>query len=74
MTDRERAWDLVHARLPAGWHVGPPSYDPRRHRWEIVARSPKPPGRRAVPAYVIGEGEDELAALDNLAERLRGLT
>jgi hypothetical protein len=71
MTDRERTWDLVHARLPAGWHVGPLSYDPARHSWEIVARSPKPGGRRSPPPdYVIGTGLDELKALRNLSERL----
>ena len=28
MTDREAAWDAVHEELPAGWTVGPPTFDP----------------------------------------------
>jgi hypothetical protein len=28
MTDREAAWDAVHEALPAGWTVGPPTFDP----------------------------------------------
>jgi hypothetical protein len=69
-TDRERTGATIHDRLPAEWHVGPPSYDPGRGRWEVVARSPKPPGRRSTPHYVIGGGPDELAALKDLATRL----
>jgi hypothetical protein len=74
MIDREAAWAAVMDQLPAGCHVGPPSYDPGRHRWEIVARSPKPPGRQSRPAYVVGEGPDEVAALEDLAARLDGST
>lgn len=70
MTEREAAWAAVMDRLPPGWRVGPPTFDPGRHRWEIVARSPKPPGRRTNPEYVIGEGDDELAALEDLAAKL----
>ena len=34
--------------------------------------SPKPPGRQSRPTYVIGEGLDEVAALEDLAVRLEG--
>ena len=69
--DREQAWDAIHALLPVGWRVGPPTYDPAARRWEVVAIGPTRGSRRAAPpAYVIGEGADELAALEDLAERL----
>jgi hypothetical protein len=74
MTDRKAAWAAVTDLLPDGWHVGPPNYDPARHRWEVVVRSPKPPGRRARPTYVVGEGPNEVAALEDLAARLEGST
>ncbi len=60
---RHRAWDDIHAALPDGWHVSPPSYDPGQHAWTVVARSPQPVGRHGRPEYLEGQGEDELAAL-----------
>jgi hypothetical protein len=38
MTDREDAWDAVHEALPAGWRVGPSTYDPGISGWSISAR------------------------------------
>lgn len=57
-------------RLPPGWHVGPPTYDPGLHRWSVTARSPQP-GRRQPPETITETGEDELAALTYLAIRLQ---
>ncbi len=39
MTDREAAWNAVHEALPAGWTVGPPTYDPGVPGWSVTARS-----------------------------------
>jgi hypothetical protein len=39
MTDREDAWGAVHEALPAGWTVGPPTYDPGVSAWSVTARS-----------------------------------
>ena len=47
--------------------MGRLSYDPGRHCWTIVARSPQPVGRRGRPEYLEGAGEDEDAALTYLA-------
>lgn len=72
MTDRTDAWDAVLERLPPRWRTGPPSYDPAAHRWEVAAIGPKLGGRHSPPPEaVIGAGPDELAALRDLAERLR---
>ena len=72
MTDREDAWDAVHEALPAGWTVGPPTFDPaspagpsRPARW--------PPAASRRPQTVTGTGVDETAALRNLDDRLRGV-
>ena len=73
-TDREAAWDAVHDALPSGWAVGPPSFDPARSLWDVVARSPKPLGRGRAPVYVIGEGIDETAALHDLTLRLAAVS
>ncbi|MEO8230189.1 MAG: hypothetical protein ABI628_10565 [Chloroflexota bacterium] len=70
MDPRERAWDDIHSWMPDGWRVTAPSWDPGRQRWEVVARSPKPIGRLSRPDYLIGEGEDELHALTELALKL----
>jgi hypothetical protein len=45
-------------------------WDPGRQRWEVVARSPKPVGRLSRPDYLVGDGEDELHALTDLALKL----
>lgn len=69
--DRTEAWDAILARLPAGWRVSQPSFDPGRHLWEAVAVGPKVGGRHGpAPATVIGEGTDELGSLQDLAARL----
>ena len=72
MTDREDAWDAVHEALPAGWTVGPPTYDPGISAWSVTARS-KVPGRGKPPVTVTGTGPDEAAALRALDDRLRGV-
>ena len=55
MTDREAASDAVHEALPAGWAVGPPTYDPGISAWPVTARTVaasrnKPPVTVAAPA------------------------
>jgi hypothetical protein len=52
-----------------GWRVTQSLYDPSRHRWTVTAQSPNR-GRRPPPEFVFGEGEDERAAVADLAERL----
>jgi hypothetical protein len=73
VTPRERAWADVHDLLPDGWRVGPPSYDPGRHRWNVTAISPRYSGRLRPPATIEAHGEDELYALTELVFRLREL-
>ena len=36
-TDRERAWDELHAATPPGWFVGRPSHHPEREKWIMYA-------------------------------------
>src|SRR4051794_20394663 len=72
MNDRETAWDAVHEALPAGWTVGPPTYDPGVPGWSVTARSVHY-SRRRPPQTVIGTGESETAALRDLDDRLRGV-
>ena len=72
MTDpakRERAALDVLNRLPEWWAVGPTSYDPGIGRWSYTARGPHP-GRGKYPETITGTGEDELAAMTDLAIRL----
>ena len=69
MTDpakRERAALDVLALLPEWWAVGPTSYDPGTGRWSYTARGPHP-GRGKHPETITGTGEDELAAMIDLA-------
>ena len=69
MTDpakRERAALDVLNRLPDWWAVGPTSYDPGIGRWSYTARGPHP-GRGKYPETITGTGEDELAAMTDLA-------
>ena len=73
MTSRERAWNDIHDLLPERWQVGPATFDPGRHRWSVTARSPKYSGRLRPPATASGDGEDEVAALTDLALKLREL-
>jgi len=69
---REAAWSAVHDALPARWHVGPVTYDPGRHAWSVTAHGPLP-GRGKAPQVAAGTGEDEVASLRDLDDRLRGL-
>ena len=59
MTDREAAWDAVHEALPAGWTVGPPTYDPGVRGWSVTARS-LAHSRHRPPQTVTGTGVDEI--------------
>ena len=71
MTDpakRERAALDVLALLPEWWALGPTSYDPGTGG-TYTARGPHP-GRGKYPETIPGTGEDELAAMVDLAMRL----
>jgi len=72
MDAREAAGSAVHEALPARWHVGPVSFDPGRHAWSVTAHGPLP-GRGKAPQVVTGTGPDEVAALRDLDDRLRGV-
>src|SRR4051794_15878572 len=72
MNDRETAWDAVHEALPAGWTVGPPTYDPGVPGWSVTAHSVAY-SRRRPPQTVRGTGDSETAALRALDDRLRGV-
>ena len=72
MSDREAAWDAVHEALPAGWTVGPPTFDPGVSAYSVTARTVAA-GRGKPPATVTGTGPDEAAALRDLDDRLRGV-
>ena len=72
MTDpakRERAALDVLELLPYRWALGPTSYDPGIGGWSYTARGPQP-GRGKMPETITGTGEDELAAMIDLAIRL----
>src|SRR3954463_8464823 len=72
MNDRETAWDAVHEALPAGWTVGPPTFDPGVPGWSVTARSVAS-SRRKAPQTVTGTGPEEAVALRALDDRLRGV-
>lgn len=72
MTGRKAAWDAVHEALPAGWTVGPPTFDPGVPGWSRTARTVAA-SRRKPPRTVQGTGESETAALRDLDDRLRGV-
>ena len=72
MTNREAAWDAVHEALPAGWTVGPPTYDPGVPGWSVTARSTQFTRLRP-PQTVSGTGDSETAALHALDDRLRSV-
>ena len=40
MSERERAWDELHAATPPGWWVGSPSYHDERDEWLLYAFDP----------------------------------
>ena len=72
MTDpakRERAALVVLALLPDRWALGPTSYDPGTGRWTYTARGPHSEHGKT-PVTITGTGEDELAAMADLAVRL----
>ena len=66
------AWEAVHDALPARWRVGPVTYDPGRHAWNVSAYGPHP-GRGRAPQTVTGLGDDEVGALRALDDELRGV-
>jgi hypothetical protein len=68
--DRDAAWDAVHEALPANWRVGLPSYSPERRSWSVTAIDELTTRRGKIPQTVGGTGEDEVAALHDLAECL----
>ena len=67
---RHRSWDDIRELLPVGWQVGPTSYEPGNRRWTVVARAANTGVRGKPPETVVGEGEDELHALTELALKL----
>jgi hypothetical protein len=73
MTETQEAglW-AVHEAVPARWRVGSVTYDPDRCAWSVTAHGPHP-GRGKAPQTVTGTGEDEVATLRNLDDRLRGV-
>jgi hypothetical protein len=48
-------------------------FDAATHRWSVTCRSPKYSGRLRPPAVVCGDGQDEVAALTDLAIKRREL-
>ena len=58
--------------LPAGWTVGPPTYDPDVRGWSVTARTVAA-SRHKPPQTVLGTGVDETAALRNLDDCVRGV-
>jgi hypothetical protein len=71
-SEREKWWSAVHDALPARWEVGPVTFDPGRPAWIVTARGPHP-GRGKAPVTVSGTGPDDVAALRDLDDRLRGV-
>lgn len=76
--ERERAWGAVHEALPARWRVGPVIFDPGvlrpdGHRGAFSVTAHGPTGRGKSPVTVSGHGQDEIAALRDLDDRLRGV-
>jgi hypothetical protein len=74
MDTGEAAWSAVHESLPARWRVAsPPSIaDPLRKIWSVTAIGPHP-GRNGTSPSVTGTGPDEIAALRDLDDQLRGV-
>jgi hypothetical protein len=70
--EREAAWFAVHEALPARWTVGLPSQHPSTGIWTATAIGPHP-GRGKQPEAVTGSGEDEGAALRDLAGHLEAI-
>jgi hypothetical protein len=53
--------------------VGRVAFAPGHGTWRVTAPSLKPPGRGNLPTTVTGEGIDDVAALEDLSSRLRGI-
>jgi hypothetical protein len=70
---REAAWDAIHEALPAGWRVGLLSHHPFTGVRTVSAVNERTTGRGKLPQVVTGTGEDEIAALRDLDDRLRGV-
>ena len=69
----EAAWSAVHEALPASWRVGPPSFSPADQHWSVTAFGQTHGRHGGPPISVTGIGEDEVAALRDLNDRLRGV-
>jgi hypothetical protein len=64
------ASDVLYASLPAGWHVGMPTYDSARGARSVTASGTGIVGRDE-PQMVTGTGDTEAVALRDLDSRLR---
>lgn len=58
------AWNAILDVLPAHWRIGAPARDAELHDWSVTAVG----GRHR---RITGRGEDEIAALRDLAGSLR---
>lgn len=74
VSDRDAALDAAHEVLPARWRVAsPPSIaEPLLKTWSVTAIGLHP-GRGKMPQTVTGTGPDEVSALRDLDEKLRGV-
>ena len=70
---RQDAYTEIYFLLPEGWMVGIPSFEAARGSWSVTARAPEDPGRPGPRPSVTGEGDDGVAALEDLGRRLRKL-
>ncbi len=70
---RRDAYAEIYFLLPEGWMAGIPAFDAASQRWLVTAQAPEDPGRSGLRPSVTGEGDDGLAALEDLARRLRKL-
>jgi len=70
---RQVAWNEVRAQLPEGWRTGRGRLDPSTRRWLVVALSRRPNEPLTRATYLLGEGADEVSALQDLAQRLATL-
>ena len=73
LSQRERvALDVLNL-LPDGWRVGRACWNPGTHRWAVTARAQQP-GPGMAPETISGIGDDDLAAMADLAVRLDALS
>ena len=69
------AWKELHHVTPTGWHVEPPTYDPRRRRWEQHAfdmREQLKEGHRTGEWIAISD--TEVAVVHEMAKALREIS